>query len=43
LQKVCFRLQCAFAEMRWGNDDHASLEPVAYTAQKFYQIEARED
>lgn len=41
LEKVCFRLHCAFAEMRWGNGECSSLDPVAYLTQKFYQIETR--
>lgn len=43
LRKVCFRLRCAFAEMRWGNGSHGSADPSPYTSRKFYSIEPRED
>lgn len=41
LQKVCFRLRCAFAEMRWGNGACRLPEPAAYTVEKLHQIEPR--
>lgn len=43
LQRICFRLRCAFAEMRWGNDNCGLSDPSVYAVPEFYQIEPRED
>ncbi|HWP45197.1 MAG TPA: hypothetical protein VNO14_18285 [Blastocatellia bacterium] len=42
LQMVCFRLRCAFAEMRWGSNTYGPPEQAASIAQKLCQIEPRE-
>lgn len=43
LEEVCFRLHCAFAEMRWGNDVGRSSRLPFYAAPRFYQIEPRNE
>lgn len=38
LMKVCFRLGCAFAEMRWGGKAGSEIAPVI--TQQTYQIQS---